>query len=259
MPTARNGSGKHQRSTLMYCSRCHASQRVVIQHRGMPVLTRGGWLGVAPLVRSGPSSSRRSQPALAGGIVMKRIAGSLLLLAGLSGCVSPYGNPAQGEKKTADAKSSITVPASNGFNANPNIPMSTAWSPHPTAGHEPMAAKMDASGGTVASAPAPAPIPVSVSASASVPQPAPAILQASAVLPPSLVPMVTTPPNASNPPPAMFPASVPVAAMPQAQNAKDQAITTVSASQPGVPLTTTAKLDPTTPPHELELTPAPGK
>ena len=174
----------------------------------------------------------------------------MLLLAGLSGCISPSGNTSQGEKKTADAKSSITVPATNGFSANPNIPMSTAWSPHLTAGREPMAAKMAPSGGMVASCPAPAPVPVPVP----VPPPAPAILQASAVLPISLVPMVTTPPNATSLPPALFPASIPVVTMPRSENAKDQPITTVSASQSSDPLTMTAKLDPTTPPRELNLT-----
>ena len=187
---------------------------------------------------------------------MKRIAGSMLLLAGLSGCISPSGNNGQGEKKTADAKSTITVPASNGFDANPNVPMSTAWSPHPTAGREPMAAKMAPSGGMVASCPAPAPVQTLASPTGPVPPPAPAILQASAVLPASLVPMVTTPPSVSTPP-ALFPASVSVATMPRSEIGKDQSVTTVSASQPGDLLTTTAKLDPTTPPREFTLTPVP--
>ena len=158
---------------------------------------------------------------------MKRIAGSMLLLAGLSGCLSPSGNSSQ-EKKTADAKASMTVPASNGFNANPNVPMSTAWAPNPiyttaSCAPEPMAARMAPSGGMVASNAAPAPAP------APMPAPAPAILQTSAIMPQSLLPVVTTPPTASSPAPAMFPTSV-------AALAKDQTITPVSASQVAEPL-----------------------
>ena len=170
---------------------------------------------------------------------MKRIAGSMLLLAGIGGCISPSGNTSQGEKKTADARPSMTVPAPNGFNATP----SNVWSPQlDTRGAnrtvaDPMAARMAPAGGTVA---ARAAIPVPSGPPDSVaPPPPPAILQTSAAMPQSIVPMVTTPPSASAP--AAFPAGLPAAAMPQPEKA--QPITTVSASQSTDPLANAAKAD----------------
>jgi hypothetical protein len=185
---------------------------------------------------------------------MKRIAGSMLLLAGLSGCISPSGNTSQGEKKTADAKSSMTVPAPNGFNATPTVPMNTVWSPHPDQrvaarpAPEPMPARMDPAEGMAASRP----VPIAPPSPFSVPlAPPPAILQASAALPPSLVPMVTTPPKASGTAPATFPASVPVVALPRTE--REQPITMVNATQRIDPLTTSAKVDANSVPRDYPI------
>ena len=187
---------------------------------------------------------------------MKRIAGSMLLLAGIGGCISPSGNNGQGEKKTADARSSMTVPAPNGFNATPSVPMSNVWSPQlDTRGAnrsvaDPMAARMAPAGGTVAARAAAAPSgpPDSVP-----PPPPPTIVQTSATMPQSIVPMVTTPASASAP--AAFPASLPAAAMPPVE--KSQPITTVSASQSTDPLANAAKVDANAASREAVVAPPP--
>ena len=190
---------------------------------------------------------------------MKRIAGSMLLLAGLGGCISPPGNTGQGEKKTADARSSMSVPTPNGFNATPTVPMSNVWSPQidqhvaSRSAADPMAARMAPAGGTVAARPAatvPSGPPDSVP-----PPPLPAIVQASAGMPQSIVPMVTTPANASASAPAAFPTSLPAAAMPQPEKA--QPIKTVSASQPADPLANAAKVDANGLSRETAIAPPP--
>jgi hypothetical protein len=133
--------------------------------------------------------------------------------------------------------------------------MSNVWSPQlDTRGAnrsvaDPMAARMAPAGGTVAArAAAPSGPPDSVA-----PPPLPAIVQTSAAMPQSIVPMVTTPASASAP--AAFPASLPVAAMPPIEKA--QPITTVSASQSTDPLANAAKVDANAASREAVVAPPP--
>ena len=192
---------------------------------------------------------------------MMRIAGSVLLLAGLSGCMSPSGNSVQVDKRGAEAKSSMPAPSVYGFSPTPNVPMNTVWTPHPE--HrivarqdvDSMAARMQPAGGVVAPIPTPlAQVPAPVPAPAA-PVVLPPITQPPAPLPASLVPMVTTPPSASA---AIVPASAPTVVAPLPEVAKEQTIIPAIATQVVDPVTTAAKVDaaaPTVPAPMPELTP----
>ena len=171
---------------------------------------------------------------------MKRLFGTFVLLAGISGCIS-FTAPQGAKEKKSEARSSVPPPMVPGMvvgNANsPTLPTMATWTAHPehqVPQTQPQTARTqpEYTSARMAYAPGKAPqaAPVAPRPAAPQPQPQAQLTQASyaTATTPAPTPAVAT---GNAPPPAPLPASMPVVMTPRGEQAPEKTITPVSGTE----------------------------
>jgi hypothetical protein len=197
---------------------------------------------------------------------MKRITGTFVLLAGLSGCMAINGPPDPTDKRVSQGKALPTPPPTR-LASNLPMPAAPMWEPDPghiqngsyESGTDALPAPRP-----VVGAPMAAPSPPGYADGRRAVQPptsAPAVVQSPpAPLPPSLTPMVTTPRPQPGPAGAVANAPMPVVITPNSDQKVERAVcfTRQDATEPNVVQAKSEAPAPATPKGPITMPPMPS-